>query len=113
MRPLHPGGRMHTYVRITRADDIAPAGKLADVELHFAGGELDGLKLTGFAIWTRRDGNGQNVTFPARQVTVHGARRSFWLVRAVTDPRAQDRLRDIVLRAYLSDAQDLERSARS
>ena len=58
---------MHTYVRITRADDSAPAGKLAVVELHFAGGELDGLKLTGFAVWMPRDGNGCSVTFPARQ----------------------------------------------
>ena len=45
---------MHTYVKVTPADDGAPAGKLADVELHFAGGELDGLRLIGFAVWARR-----------------------------------------------------------
>ena len=28
---------MDTYVNVTPADDNAPAGKLADVELHFAG----------------------------------------------------------------------------
>jgi hypothetical protein len=93
---------MKTTVKILPNDHGTPAGKLADVELHFTGGELDGLKLIGFAVWKRRDGNGQNVTFPARQFTVHGERRSFWLLRAVTDPAAQDRLRDIVLQAYLA-----------
>ena len=62
---------MHTYVKVVPNDRSVPAGKLADVELHFAGGELDGLKLIGFAVWARRDGGGKNVTFPARQFTVH------------------------------------------
>jgi len=93
---------METTVKILRNDHGTPPGKLADAELHFTGGELDGLKLIGFAVWARRDGNGQNVTFPARQFTVHGERRSFSLLRAVTDPVAQDRLRDIVLQAYLA-----------
>jgi len=35
-------------------DKGSPAGKLADAELHFSGGPLDGLKLIGFAIWTCR-----------------------------------------------------------
>lgn len=30
-----------------------PPGKLADVELHFTEGGLEGLKLLGFAIWDR------------------------------------------------------------
>ena len=34
----------------------------------------------------RRDGNGQNVTFPARQYTVDGERRSFTLLRAIEEP---------------------------
>jgi hypothetical protein len=35
-----------------------PAGKLADVELHFDSADsiLEGLKLIGFAIWERRAG---------------------------------------------------------
>lgn len=64
---------MHAYVKVVPNDRSVPAGKLADVELHFAGGELDGLKLIGFAVWARKDGGGKNVTFPARQFTVHGA----------------------------------------
>jgi hypothetical protein len=76
-----------------------PPGKLADAELHFEGGPLDGLKLVGFAVWERR-GGGRNVTFPARQYTVNGERRSFSLLRPLTDATAQDRLRDLILAAY-------------
>ena len=91
---------MKATVKILRNDRNIPQGKLTDAELHFTGGELDGLKLIGFAVWQRRDGNGHNVTFPARQFTVHGERRSFSLLRPVADPNAQDRIRDAVLRAY-------------
>jgi hypothetical protein len=79
--------------------DKGPAGKLADAELHFSGGPLDGLKLMGFAVWERRAG-GRNVTFPSRQFVVNGERRSFVLLRAVVDSTSQDRLRDIVLDAF-------------
>jgi len=46
----------------------APAGKLADAELHFTDGALEGLKLIGFAVWeSRGGGSGRlNVTFPSR-----------------------------------------------
>ena len=33
-------------------------------------------------VWARRDGTGQSVTFPARQFTANGQRRSFSLLRA-------------------------------
>jgi hypothetical protein len=76
-----------------------PPGKLADAELHFAGGPLDGLKLVGFAVWERRSG-GRNVTFPARQYSVNGERRSFALLRPIVDATSQDRLRDTILEAF-------------
>ncbi len=68
----------------------APAGKLADAELHFTDGALEGLKLIGFAIWESRGGSAGrlNVTFPARQYSVNGERRSFALLRTVTDSAA-------------------------
>src|ERR1700692_4250025 len=91
---------MNATVKILRNERNTPPGKLADAELHFSGGELDGLKLIGFAVWKRRDGIGQNVTFPARQFTVHGERRSFALLRAIGDPSVQDRVRELVLQAY-------------
>lgn len=87
-------------VKILPNDKGTPPGKLADAELHFAAGPLEGLKLIGFAVWERRSGNGRNVTFPARQYTVNGERRSFALLRPITDTTAQDRVRDIILQAY-------------
>jgi hypothetical protein len=75
-----------------------PPGKLADAELHFTDGPLEGLKLIGFGIWERK--SGRNVTFPARQYSVNGERRSFALLRPITDVTAQDRIRDLVLQAY-------------
>jgi len=77
-----------------------PAGKLDDAELHFSGGPLDGLKLLGFAVWERKSGGGRNVTFPARQYSVNGERRSYSLLRPVADATCQDRLRDLILEAH-------------
>lgn len=87
-------------VRITPNDKVSPVGKLADVELIFTTGALAGLKLLGFAIWERRNKDGRNVTFPARQYSVNGERRSFALLRPETDIKAQDEIRDLILSAY-------------
>lgn len=87
-------------IKIVPNDKGNPPGKLADAELHFSEGTLAGLKLIGFAIWERRTGNGRNVTFPARQYSVNGERRSFALLRPILDATAQDRIRDLVLQAY-------------
>ncbi len=91
---------MTTTVKILRSDHPLHNGKLADAELHFVGGDLDGMKLIGFAVWERRDGTGVNVTFPARPFIVHGERRNFSLLRAVEDPNAQNRIRQMVLEAF-------------
>src|SRR5688572_30228757 len=87
-------------IKITPNDKGNPPGKLADAELHFTEAPLDGLKLIGFAIWERRGGNGRNVTFPARQYSVNGERRSFALLRPIVDTTAQNQLRDRILEAY-------------
>ena len=87
-------------VKITPNDKGNPPGKLADAELHFSDGALDGLKLIGFGIWERRSGTGRNVTFPARQYSVNGERRSFALLRPIADATAQERLRELILEAY-------------
>ncbi len=87
-------------VKITPNDKGNPPGKLADAEIHFVGGVFAGLKLIGFAIWERRTGAGRNVTFPARQYSVSGERRSFAPLRPVTDTNAQDAVRDLILAAY-------------
>jgi hypothetical protein len=87
-------------IKIVPNEKGNPPGKLADAELHFTDGVLAGLKLIGFAIWERRTGNGRNVTFPARQYAVNGERRSFAVLRVISDNSAQDRIRDLVLQAY-------------
>jgi hypothetical protein len=89
-------------VKFQSNDRGNPPGKLADAELRFhGGGLLDGLKLIGFGIWQRRPGNHpRNVTWPARQYTVNGERRSFSLLRPVSDPTAQDAVVAAILAAY-------------
>ncbi len=87
-------------IKITPNDKGNPPGKLADAELHFADGPLAGLKLIGFGIWERRGGSGRNVTFPARQYSVNGERRSFALLRPIVDTAAQSAIRDMILDAF-------------
>jgi hypothetical protein len=88
-------------IKITQNDKNTAPGKLADAELHFTEGILEGLKLIGFGVWERRTGGGRNVTFPARQYSVNGERRSFSLLRPITgDATAQDKIRELVLEAY-------------
>ena len=87
-------------IKITPNDKGNPPGKLAEAEVHFGDGPLEGLKLIGFSIWERRGGNGRNVTFPARSYVVNGDRRSYALLRPIIDSTAQSRLRDLILEAF-------------
>jgi hypothetical protein len=87
-------------VKIVATDKSTPPGKLADAELIFTDGTLAGLRLVGFAVWERRNGDGRNVTFPARTYTHGGERRSYALLRPAADATAQNRLRELILEAY-------------
>jgi hypothetical protein len=98
-------------VKIVPNEKSNPPGKLADAELHFTDGVLDGLKLIGFAVWERRTGNGRNVTFPARQYAVNGERRSYALLRPIADVAAQERIRDLVLQAFAEYEETAEEAA--
>ena len=94
-------GEVVVSVSIIPNQQGSPAGKLADAEVMFeaASGPLSGMKLIGFAVWERRDG-GRNVTFPARQYSVNGERRSYALLRASKDDRDAQAIRDRILDAY-------------
>src|SRR5687767_4675102 len=98
---------LNLTVKITPNDKGNPPGKLADAEIVFHDGPLAGLKLIGFSVWQRPAGNGRNVTFPARQYSVNGERRSFALLRPIVDATAQDRLRDLILQAYREHEEQL------
>jgi hypothetical protein len=87
-------------IKIVPNEKGNPPGKLADAELHFTDGPLEGLKLIGFSVWERKTGTGRNVTFPARTYSVNGERRSFALLRPAVDSTSQNRIRDLILEAY-------------
>lgn len=89
-------------IKIIPNDKGNPVGKLADAELWFTEGALEGLKLIGFSVWERRVGDRRNVTFPARQYSINGERRSFALLRPTVDATTQDRLRQLILDAYVA-----------
>lgn len=88
------------YVRIIPNERSSPVGKLADAELCFTAGQLAGMKLLGFAIWEHRNKSERNVTFPSRQYSVNGERRSFALLRPIADMSADAAVRDLILAAY-------------
>jgi hypothetical protein len=94
------GSEGAVVVKIAPNEKNNPPGKLADAELHFLDGPLGGLKLIGFSVWERRTGGGRNVTFPARQYSINGERRTFALLRPLADATAHDRLRELILQAY-------------
>jgi hypothetical protein len=50
-------------------------------------------------VWERR-GGGKNVTFPARQYSVNGERRSYALLRPSKDDHDAQAIRDCILDAY-------------
>ena len=95
-------------VKFSPNDKGNPPGKIFDAEIHFGPeeGMLSGLKLIGFGGWQRR--NGRNVTFPARQYSVSGERRSFALLRPIQNVGEQERLRDLILEAYTEYERQLD-----
>jgi hypothetical protein len=108
-KPSAPRKEVRVVVKLIPNEKGSPAGKLADAELHFTDGPLAGLKLAGFAVWERKNGSGRNVTFPARQYSVNGERRTFALLRPVNSPDAGAAVRELVLAAYAAlSEQDAE-----
>jgi hypothetical protein len=54
----------------------------------------------GFAIWRGREGSAYSVTFPAGRFIVNGDTTNFALLRAIGDPKAQNQVRELLIRAY-------------
>jgi hypothetical protein len=83
-------------------DHNGPSAKLADVSVCFHDFPFEGMRLVGFAVWTRREGSGRNVTFPARSYSVRGDKRSYALLRPVAGEPSDrtNSIRDVILEAY-------------
>ena len=105
-------------VVIDEGNGPTAGGKLADAAVVFteAAGPLAGLKLIGFAVWQRRNASGFNVTFPARQYSVNGERRSFALLRPAgttyygsNDPN--EAIRHVIVAAYEAHVEAREQAA--
>ena len=88
------------HVKIIHNQSGRPVGQLAGAELHFDDGVLAGLKLIGFAVWGERGGAIRTVTFPSRQYSVNGERRSYALLRPITDVKGADSIKELILTAY-------------
>jgi hypothetical protein len=87
-------------IKVLPADDAAPAGKLADVELHFTAGALEALKLLVFTVWEGRSGKDPSVRLPSRHYVVNSERRSFTLLRPSGEAPTQDTFRDTLLAVF-------------
>lgn len=91
---------MNMVVKILPNEKEYPPGKLADAELHFTEGQLEGMKLVGFAVWERSNGSDLNVTFPVRRYSVNGERRNILLLRPIEDVSANAAVRYLILDAF-------------
>jgi hypothetical protein len=87
-------------VKIVLVARDGPPGKLADAELHFRLGPLEGMKLVGFGIWEHANGVDLTVTFPTDHYSVNGERRRFVLLRPIADQGLNRVVRDLILDAY-------------
>ena len=95
-------------VKIVATNADTPRGKLADAEILFTAGPLEGLKMLGFGIWEQRESRSRHVTFPARRYTVNGEPRRFVLLRPIDDAAALERIRDLLLHAYVEYEQQVD-----
>jgi hypothetical protein len=69
--------------------------------------------LIGFAIWERRAGGGRIVTFPARQYSLNGERRSFALLRpALDNGEGQERIKSLILEEYAKHETEVSQAVR-
>ena len=98
-------------IRFIENTDGNPPGKLADAEIIFERelGPLSGLRLVGFAVWQRHANADTpfSVTFPSRQYSVNGERRSFALLRPHDPSGDPERLRSYIIAGWEARAEAL------
>lgn len=86
-------------------------GKLADVALQVASGELAGIEVAGFTVWESRIG--PNVTFPTRKFAGRDGKERVLVRRSVkrADATGMSRLRVMILKANSQAALEADRQA--
>jgi hypothetical protein len=77
-----------------------PDRLVAEAELHFTEGLLEGTKLVGFSLWKSPDGD-IYVTFPSRAFGAGADRRYFDFLRSIEGtPVEARRIKSAILDAY-------------
>jgi hypothetical protein len=98
-------------IKITLAAPDAPERLLANAELIFQSGLLEGLRLTGFALWKAKEEKGEgfvSVTFPSRSL---GSGRFYEYVRTVSgDAKDLRKLKGAIVAAYKARLAEAEAS---
>lgn len=90
---------MDAKIEIVPPHQRSPAWKLAEAEISFEGGVLDGVKLTGFTITEGRDGK-LRLTMPQKEY-LKGGQKQYWdFIQPVLHPTSIGRLRDTILDEY-------------
>src|SRR5262245_4019606 len=88
-------------IKVTLATPDAPERLLANAELIFGSGLLEGLRLTGFALWRTKEDKGDgfvSITFPSRPM---GSGRFYEYVRTVSgDAKDLRKLKGAIVAAY-------------
>src|SRR5262245_5371953 len=89
-------------IKITPNDKGNPPGKLADAELHFTEGPLEGLKLIGFSTWERAGGEGEEgtSTFPGVQSGSKGNRGGLGCRRRFLEKTERNRFGERLLEGF-------------
>ena len=92
-----------TGIVIVKPGANAPSNLLANAEIHFGGGLLAGVRLTGISLWLARRQDGTtfvSVTFPSREV--QKADRSDYYPHVRGSKEGLRRLQDAIREAYAS-----------
>ena len=90
-------------ITILNDNDEKPANKLAEAELVFKDGMLEGATLEGFTIWENRTQDGFNVTFPARK-----SNKGYWDLFRCTSKHARKTITDFILVEFRREFKEAE-----
>jgi DNA-binding cell septation regulator SpoVG len=96
-------------IKVTIINDTQnkPDGLLAEAELVFRDGMLDGVNLEGFGIWENKDQTGFNVTFPARPYT-KGHKTQYYDLFRPTNKHARSTVTEFIVAEFRREFQRAE-----